>query len=68
LTIKYLRRESFLSIYPTSLVKDRDHRGSEGTSVTEIPFHPRCGLIHRPPLRFAVSRFRFQERDLEPGT
>jgi hypothetical protein len=28
LTIKYLRRESFLSIYPTSLVKDRDHRGS----------------------------------------
>ena len=43
LTIKYLRRESFLSIYPTSLVKDRDHRGSKGTSVTEIPFHPRCG-------------------------
>ena len=30
LTIKYLRRESFLSIYPTSLVKDRDHRGSKG--------------------------------------
>ena len=33
LTIKYLRRESFLSIYPTSLVKDRDHRGSKGASV-----------------------------------
>jgi hypothetical protein len=32
LTIKYLRRESFLSIYPTSLVKDRDHRGSKGGS------------------------------------
>ena len=32
LTIKYLRRESFLSI-PDSLVKDRDHRGSKSPSV-----------------------------------
>src|SRR5262249_29487424 len=33
LTIKYLRRESFLSI-PDSLVKDRDHRGSKSPSLT----------------------------------
>jgi hypothetical protein len=29
LTMKYLRRESFLSLLPDSLVKDRDHRGSK---------------------------------------
>ena len=44
LTIKYLRRESFSFYLPDSLVKDRDHRGSKRTSVTEALFHPRCGL------------------------
>ena len=47
LTIKYLRRESFLLIYPTSLVKDRDHRGSKSAPGRRAPFHPRCGPNHR---------------------
>jgi hypothetical protein len=46
LTIKYLRRESF-SIYPTSLVKDRDHRGSKSAPDPGTLFHPCCGLNHR---------------------
>ena len=40
LTIKYLRRESFL--LPDSLVKDRDHRGSKSPSLIEELSHPRC--------------------------
>src|SRR5262249_31855902 len=45
LTMKYLRRESFLSLLPDSLVKDRDHRGSKSPSHRKELFHPRC-----PPL------------------
>jgi hypothetical protein len=35
LTMKYLRRESFLSLLPDSLVKDRDHRGSKSPSPSQ---------------------------------
>src|SRR5262249_36999540 len=45
LTMKSLRRESFLSFLPDSLVKDRDHRGSKSPSHRKELFHPRC-----PPL------------------
>ncbi len=52
LTIKYLRRESFLFL-PDSLVKDRDHRGSKGSPhFSGEPSHPRC----RPDVTGAASR------------
>ena len=40
LTIKYLRRESFVFL-PDSLVKEPDHRGSKSPLSFREPFHPR---------------------------
>ena len=45
LTMKYLRRESFLSLLPDSLVKDRDHRGSKSPSRSRSCFIRAAGII-----------------------
>ena len=46
LTIKYLKRESF--VFTHSLVKDRDHRGSKGASVNRSAVSSALRLSHRP--------------------
>ena len=47
LTIKYLRRESFVFL-PDSLVKEPDHRGSKSGSISRTTFSAALtGFIHR---------------------
>jgi hypothetical protein len=58
LTIKYLRRESFL--LPDSLVKDRDHRGSKSPS-------PRCKELSHPRRLDQVIELRVRRLPSEVG-
>ena len=64
LTIKYLKRESFL--LPDSLVKDRDHRGSKSPPSTEQGFGDRKvpDLICRRAISSAHAR---SDSPIPPG-